>query len=224
MIRKLRAAIVLCVVVVCHSLGAQTTTSARRPRIPVRTGINDSTLDVKVDALLHKMTLEEKVGQLVQYSAGQPTGPGTGRTDYNDMIAKGQVGALFNISTARETNAYQRMAVEKSRLHIPLFLAWMSSTASVPNSRFRSVWHQPGIQSWCSKQPVSQPAKLQQPEFDGRFLLWSTSRAMPVGVVWRKARGRIRFLALRWQPPTFADIRAHVWTLPIASPPVPSIT
>src|SRR3984893_8280657 len=120
MIRKLRAAIVLCVVVVCHSLGAQTTTSARRPRIPVRTGINDSTLDVKVDALLHKMTLEEKVGQLVQYSAGQPTGPGTGRTDYQDMIAKGQIGALFNISTAKETNAYQRIAVEKSRLHIPI--------------------------------------------------------------------------------------------------------
>jgi len=31
-----------------------------------------------------KMTLEEKVGQLVQYSAGQPTGPGTGRTDYEE--------------------------------------------------------------------------------------------------------------------------------------------
>ncbi len=120
MIRKLWAAIVLCVVLLCHSLGAQTATSARRPRIPVRTGINDSTLDVKVDALLRKMTLEEKVGQLVQYSAGQPTGPGTGRTDYNDMIASGQIGALFNISTARETNAYQHIAVEKSRLHIPI--------------------------------------------------------------------------------------------------------
>src|ERR1700730_3821358 len=120
MIRKLWAAIVLCVVLLCHSLGAQTATSAPHPGIPVRTGINDSTLDVKVDALLHKMTLEEKVGQLVQYSAGQPTGPGTGRTDYNDMIARGQIGALFNISTARETNAYQHIAVEKSRLHIPI--------------------------------------------------------------------------------------------------------
>ena len=39
------------------------------------------------------MTLEEKVGQLVQYSAGQPTGPGTGRTDYDSMIRKGEVGA-----------------------------------------------------------------------------------------------------------------------------------
>src|SRR5437899_108147 len=66
------------------------------------------------------MTLEEKVGQLVQYSAGQPTGPGTGRTDYDDMIRKGEVGALFNITTARQVNAYQRIAIEQSRLHIPL--------------------------------------------------------------------------------------------------------
>jgi len=66
------------------------------------------------------MTLEEKIGQLVQYSGGQPTGPGTGRTDYEDMIAKGQIGALFNIVTAKRTNAYQRIAVEESRLHIPL--------------------------------------------------------------------------------------------------------
>jgi len=84
------------------------------------TGVYDRALDAKVDALLSKMTLEEKVGQLVQYSAGQPTGPGTNRTDYNDMIAKGQIGALFNISTAKEVNAYQHIAMEKSRLHVPI--------------------------------------------------------------------------------------------------------
>jgi len=56
----------------------------------------------------------------VQYSAGQPTGPGTGRSNYDDMIRKGEVGALFNITTARQVNAYQRIAVEQSRLHIPL--------------------------------------------------------------------------------------------------------
>ena len=84
------------------------------------TGVYDPSLDAKVETLLRKMTLEEKVGQLVQYSAGQPTGPGTNRTDYNDMVAKGQIGALFNISTAKEVNAYQRIAVQKSRLHIPI--------------------------------------------------------------------------------------------------------
>jgi beta-glucosidase len=73
-----------------------------------------------VDALLQKMTLEEKIGQLVQYSAGQATGPTSGRTDDQDMIRKGQVGSLFNVIGARETNALQRLAVENSRLKIPL--------------------------------------------------------------------------------------------------------
>ena len=89
---------------------------------PVRANseLNDPAIEARVEELLKKMTLEEKVGQLVQYSAGQPTGPGTGRTDYADMLSKGEIGALFNIVTAKETNAFQRIAVEKSRLHIPL--------------------------------------------------------------------------------------------------------
>src|SRR6058998_408521 len=86
----------------------------------IQGSIADPSLGPKVEALLRKMTLEEKVGQLVQYSAGQPTGPGTGRTDYKDMIGKGQIGALFNITKARDSNAFQRIAVEQSRLHIPL--------------------------------------------------------------------------------------------------------
>ena len=85
-----------------------------------RSSLTNSATEKKIDALLQKMTLEEKVGQLVQYSAGQPTGPGTGRTDYVDMLQKGQIGALFNITTAREANAFQRVAMEKSRLQIPL--------------------------------------------------------------------------------------------------------
>jgi beta-glucosidase len=66
------------------------------------------------------MTLAEKVGQLVQYSAGQPTGPGTGRSDYDDMIARGQIGSLFNVNDPHEINKYQKIAMEKSRLHIPI--------------------------------------------------------------------------------------------------------
>ncbi len=77
-------------------------------------------IERRIDSLLQKMTLEEKVGQLVQYSAGSPTGPGTGRNDYPEMIAAGQVGSLFNLSGAKKVNAMQHIAVEKSRLHIPL--------------------------------------------------------------------------------------------------------
>ena len=84
------------------------------------TGINDRSLDSRVEAILKGMTLQEKVGQLVQYSAGQPTGPGTGRSDYEDMIAHGQIGSLFNVVDPHQINAYQRIAMEKSRLHIPI--------------------------------------------------------------------------------------------------------
>ena len=85
-----------------------------------QTGIADPKIDARVESLLHRMTLEEKIGQLVQYSAGQPTGPGTGRTDYEDMIAQGQIGSLFNVIDTPLINEYQRIAIEKSRLHIPL--------------------------------------------------------------------------------------------------------
>src|ERR1043165_3956747 len=84
------------------------------------TDINDRALDSRIEALLRAMTVEEKVGQLVQYSAGQPTGPGTGRSDYGDMIAHGQIGSLFNVVDPHQINAYQHIAMEKSRLHIPV--------------------------------------------------------------------------------------------------------
>jgi beta-glucosidase len=117
----IRSAIVVCLAICCQAATAQDSPSAARSSsAPPHSSLNDPATEQKIDVLLHKMTLDEKVGQLVQYSSGQPTGPGTGRTEYNDMIQKGEIGALFNITTAREANAFQRVAMEKSRLHIPL--------------------------------------------------------------------------------------------------------
>src|SRR5262249_8404670 len=83
-------------------------------------GIETHAIDAKVEKILRTMTVEEKIGQLVQYSAGQPTGPGTGRTDYEDMIAHGQIGSLFNVVDPKEINKYQHIALDQSRLHIPI--------------------------------------------------------------------------------------------------------
>jgi beta-glucosidase len=80
----------------------------------------DPKVDARAEAILRSMSLEEKIGQLVQYSAGQPTGPGTGRTYYKDMIGHGQIGSLLNVIDTPLLNEYQHIAVEKSRLHIPL--------------------------------------------------------------------------------------------------------
>lgn len=120
-IQLLRSAVLAGSLLVCLPVSAQTASSAIVTHAAsAHSNLNDPNYEKKIDALLQTMTLEEKVGQLVQYSAGQPTGPGTGRTDYDDMIRKGEIGALFNIVTAREVNAYQRIAVEHSRLHIPI--------------------------------------------------------------------------------------------------------
>src|SRR5467141_3700637 len=117
----LRSAVVVSSLLFCLPVSAQTRSSVRVAHATsARPSLSDPNSERKIEALLGKMTLEEKVGQLVQYSAGQAMGPGTGRTDYDSMIRKGEVGALFNITTARQANEYQRIAVEQSRLHIPL--------------------------------------------------------------------------------------------------------
>ncbi len=87
---------------------------------PTNAQLADKQMNERVESLLKKMTLQEKIGQLSQYSAGSPTGPGTGRDDYGEMVEKGDVGSLLNVVGAAKTNQFQHMAMEKSRLHIPL--------------------------------------------------------------------------------------------------------
>jgi len=182
MMRKLCTTIGVSVLLMCHALEAQagTPTSAT----DARAGIYNSSLDARVETLLGKMTLEEKVGQLVQYSAGQPTGPGTGRTDYEDMIAKGQIGALFNISTAKETNAYQRIAVEKSRLRIPIIFG-----LDVIHG-FRTVFPVPlALASTWDPPLVEQAARVAAREASATGIRWTFS---PMVDIARDARwGRI---------------------------------
>lgn len=103
--------------------GASAQTAERKASFrgePVRSALVNAATEKRVEALLKQMTLEEKVGQLVDYSVGTPTGPGTGRSGYEEMIGQGQVGSLFNLPDVQAANRYQHIAVEKSRLHIPL--------------------------------------------------------------------------------------------------------
>ncbi|HEU5162352.1 MAG TPA: glycoside hydrolase family 3 N-terminal domain-containing protein, partial [Thermoanaerobaculia bacterium] len=70
--------------------------------------------DARIDALLARMTLEEKLGQLTQYTGSKP--------ELEALVAKGLVGSVFGFGGAAETNALQTIALEKSRLGIPLLL------------------------------------------------------------------------------------------------------
>jgi beta-glucosidase len=76
--------------------------------------------NARAEALLKKMTLDEKIGQLVSYSAGFATGPAASNLTYDDLVAKGLVGSMLNVVGVDKTNHYQHIAMEKSRLHIPL--------------------------------------------------------------------------------------------------------
>ena len=77
-------------------------------------------LNARVEALLREMTLDEKIGQLAQYSAGYASGPGASNLRYDELAARGQAGSFLNVVGAEATNHYQHLAVEKSRLHIPI--------------------------------------------------------------------------------------------------------
>ncbi len=120
-----RRIIVLLFGAVLASLGvhAQTVVEERPFRgLPVRSDLATLSIERRVEELIKEMTLEEKVGQLVQYSIGTPTGPGTGRGGYEEMIASGQVGSLFNLEDVKAANHYQHIAMDKSRLHIPMLI------------------------------------------------------------------------------------------------------
>jgi len=95
----------------CGLLGAQ-----YAPRL------DDAAIEQRVTRLLGQMTLEEKIGQTVHF-ADSSTGPGAAHADYREQTAQGRVGSFENITGAAETNSLQKLAVENSRLHIPLVFA-----------------------------------------------------------------------------------------------------
>lgn len=73
-----------------------------------------------VENLLSKMTLDEKIGQLNLPSSGDFTTGLAQSSDIGKKIEQGLVGGLFNIKGADKIRAVQKVAVEKSRLKIPL--------------------------------------------------------------------------------------------------------
>jgi beta-glucosidase len=87
-------------------------------------GLVNPATEKKIDALLARMTLEEKVGQLNQYSSALDlTGPapsaGYQKIMY-DQVRAGLVGSLLNVTGAEGTRKAQELAVSGSRLKIPL--------------------------------------------------------------------------------------------------------
>jgi beta-glucosidase len=87
-----------------------------------------TTPKTKVDLLMEKMTLEEKIGQMTQYNGfwdvtGPPPTAGTGADKYADLKA-GRVGSMLNIKGVKDVKALQKVVVENTRLGIPLIFGY----------------------------------------------------------------------------------------------------
>jgi beta-glucosidase len=85
-------------------------------------------IDIRVDSILSLMTLQEKVGQLNQYNGFYDiTGPtpkdGQAAKKYQDL-KNGLVGAMLNVKGVKDVRAIQKIAVEDTRLHIPLLFGF----------------------------------------------------------------------------------------------------
>jgi len=84
----------------------------------------DDRIEERVDSVLALMTLEEKVGQLNQYSGNdEMTGPGAKEGENAiryEMIKKGGVGSMLNVVSVASTRQAQELAVNNSRLGIPM--------------------------------------------------------------------------------------------------------
>ena len=84
-------------------------------------------VEAKVDSVLAKMTLEEKVGQLVQYNGSWDlTGPASelGSKQKETNLKKGLVGSMLNVLSVDATREAQKLIMENSRMKIPLIFGY----------------------------------------------------------------------------------------------------
>ena len=89
--------------------------------LPVSSVSSQVNTERRIDALLARMTLEEKLGQLQQLD-GEANG--NYRPEHPDLIRKGLLGSTLNVRGAQKTNELQRIAVEESRLKIPVLFGF----------------------------------------------------------------------------------------------------
>jgi beta-glucosidase len=81
----------------------------------------DKAIEKKIDNLLAQMTVEEKVGQMVQYNgSGDATGPIKARARDIEDLKTGWIGSMLNVTGAENTREMQKLVMENSRMKIPL--------------------------------------------------------------------------------------------------------
>jgi beta-glucosidase len=108
--RPFRLVTTLLVVFLCLSASVSQSQTQRQPNIEAR-----------INALLARMTLAEKLGQLQQLDGHAD---GRFKDDQSELIRKGLLGSTLNVRGVKNTNDLQRIAVEQSRLKIPMIFGF----------------------------------------------------------------------------------------------------
>lgn len=93
----------------------------RRSRLPERRDAASANVEKRINALLARMTLNEKLGQLQQLD-GEANG--NFRPEHLELARKGLLGSTLNVRGAERSNRLQRAAVEESRLKIPILFGF----------------------------------------------------------------------------------------------------
>ena len=171
-------------------------------------------VDERISDLLGRMTLEEKVGQMLQLDA---------RDDLDDQVLRMHAGSILHASPERVLRARELTAARASASR-----CWSARTASTatPSGRERrssrpsSAWPPPGIRSSSSGSRGPPPSRSPPPASTGRSLRCSASRATCAGAASTRRSARTRSSSAssprRWCAATRA---AASTTRPRSSPP-----
>ena len=123
----------------------------------------------RVDQLLSRMTLAEKIGQMNQVSAGGEV------ANYADALRKGQIGSILNEVDPVKVNEFQRICVEESRLGIPLLVG-----RDVIHG-FHTVFPSPlGLASTFDPDLVEAGARVASVEATGQGVRWTFSPMLDI--------------------------------------------
>ena len=128
-----------------------------------------SEIEQRIDQLLSRMTLAEKIGQMNQVSAGGEV------ANYADALRKGQIGSILNEVDPVKVNEFQRICVEESRLGIPLLVG-----RDVIHG-FHTVFPIPlGLASTFDPDLVEAGARVASVEATGQGVRWTFSPMLDI--------------------------------------------
>jgi beta-glucosidase len=130
---------------------------------------SDAGIEKRIEQLLSRMTLAEKIGQMNQVSAGGEV------SNYAEALRNGQIGSILNEVDPVKINEFQRICVEESRLGIPLLVG-----RDVIHG-FHTIFPIPlGLAATFDPALVEQGARIAAVEATGQGVRWTFSPMLDI--------------------------------------------